>query len=67
MKLINLKLSDTFLEKIDETAKEFHYHNRTEFIRAAIREKIEQLNFMQNENEFNVKDNIEKIKPEYTG
>lgn len=39
--MITVKLEDTFLKNIDETVKKEGYQNRTEFIRAALREKIE--------------------------
>jgi len=39
--MISLKLEKTFLEDIDCTAKNQNYQNRTEFIRSALREKIE--------------------------
>ena len=40
--MITVKLEDTFLKNIDETVKKEGYQNRTEFIRAALREKIEE-------------------------
>lgn len=39
--MITLKLDKKFLKDIDSTVKQKHYHNRTEFIRAALREKLE--------------------------
>ncbi len=39
--LISLKLEKNFLKEIDKTAKENNYHNRTEFIRSALRKKID--------------------------
>ena len=41
--MISLKLEDTFLKSIDEVVKIHSYHNRTEFIRNALREKIEEI------------------------
>ncbi len=40
--MITLKLEQKFLEEIDKVVRSLHYHNRTEFIRNALREKIEQ-------------------------
>ena len=39
--MITLKLEETFLKEIDETTKKERYHNRTEFIRNALREQID--------------------------
>jgi len=39
--MITLKLEDKFLKEIDRIAKENHYHNRTEFIRNALRDQLE--------------------------
>lgn len=39
--MITLKLEQKFLTDIDNTVKQCRYHNRTEFIRQALREKIE--------------------------
>lgn len=41
MALITLNLESGFLKTIDQQVKQAHYHNRTEFIREALREKIE--------------------------
>ena len=41
MKLLTFKISKSLLEEMDQTHKDHHFSNRTEFIRAAIREKIE--------------------------
>ncbi|MBN1385673.1 ribbon-helix-helix protein, CopG family [Candidatus Woesearchaeota archaeon] len=38
--MITLKLDREFLRDIDEMVKHRHYHNRTEFIREALREKL---------------------------
>ncbi len=40
--MITLKLEDKFLEEIDKIVKSEAYKNRTEFIRAALREKVDQ-------------------------
>ncbi|MBI4440287.1 ribbon-helix-helix protein, CopG family [Candidatus Woesearchaeota archaeon] len=39
--MITLKLDDTFLKEIDQAVKANRYQNRTEFIRNALREKLE--------------------------
>jgi len=41
LKLITLKLPEEMIEAIDELVKMGIYTNRSEFIRAAIREKLE--------------------------
>ncbi len=41
--MITVKLENTFLEGIDDIVKKEGYQNRTEFIRAALREKIEEV------------------------
>ncbi|MFA5796956.1 MAG: ribbon-helix-helix domain-containing protein [Candidatus Woesearchaeota archaeon] len=40
--MITLKLEDKFLEEIDKIVKSEAYKNRTEFIRTALREKVDQ-------------------------
>lgn len=40
--MITLKLERNFLRDIDATVKKQNYQNRTEFIRNALRDKIEQ-------------------------
>ena len=39
--MITLKLDDMFLKEIDSIVEKQGYHNRTEFIRNALREKVE--------------------------
>lgn len=41
--MITLKLDDVFLNDVDRLIKNEGYQNRTEFIRNAIREKIEEI------------------------
>jgi len=41
--MITLKMDNVFLEDIDNTIKKEGYQNRTEFIRAALRDKIEEV------------------------
>lgn len=45
--LITLKLNRNFLKEVDTIVKKQKYHNRTEFIRAALREKMEQARLEQ--------------------
>jgi metal-responsive CopG/Arc/MetJ family transcriptional regulator len=42
MKLINLNLRDDVVAEMDAVVKEFGFSNRTEFIRASIRERMEE-------------------------
>lgn len=39
-KTIMLNLDSEFLKEIDQIAKKAHYHNRTEFIRQALRKGV---------------------------
>ncbi len=39
--MITLKLEESFLKKIDAVVEKENYQNRTEFIRNALREKLE--------------------------
>lgn len=41
--MITLKLEDNFLKKVDKYVKNNNYHNRTEFIRDAMRDKLKNL------------------------
>jgi Arc/MetJ-type ribon-helix-helix transcriptional regulator len=40
--MITLKLNDKFLKDIDKIVKKENYQNRTEFIRNALRKKVEE-------------------------
>jgi len=40
--MISMKLEDSFLKAIDSVVKKEGYQSRTEFIRTALREKIDQ-------------------------
>ncbi len=40
---IMFKLEDKFLKEIDSIVKQKKYHSRTEFIRSALREKVEEV------------------------
>jgi metal-responsive CopG/Arc/MetJ family transcriptional regulator len=42
MKLINLNLRDDVVAEMDAVVKDFGFSNRTEFIRATIRDRIEE-------------------------
>ncbi len=41
--MITVKIDNEFLKDVDEIVKKEKYQNRTEFIRAALREKIDEL------------------------
>ena len=41
--MITVKMEDKFLKEVDSVVKKEGYQNRTEFIRNALREKIEQV------------------------
>ena len=40
--MITLKLEESFLREVDEMVSRTSYHSRTEFIRQAMREKLEE-------------------------
>lgn len=44
MEIITLKLDETMLHNMDTSLKKHNFSTRTEFIRDAIREKLEELN-----------------------
>jgi len=41
--MITVKLDNQFLEEVDKVVKSAGYHNRTEFIRNALREKLDEI------------------------
>lgn len=41
--LVTFKMEHNFLEDVDKTAKSAGFQNRTEFIRNALREKVEEV------------------------
>jgi len=41
--LVTFKMDHEFLEDVDKTSKGAGFQNRTEFIRAALREKVEEV------------------------
>ncbi|MFH2020417.1 MAG: ribbon-helix-helix domain-containing protein [archaeon] len=45
--LVTFKMEQGFLEDVDITAKTAGFQNRTEFIRAALREKVEEVKLKQ--------------------
>ena len=45
--MITVKLDDTFLKQIDNVVETQGYQNRTEFIRNALREKVEEVKLKQ--------------------
>jgi Arc/MetJ-type ribon-helix-helix transcriptional regulator len=45
--LVTFKMEDNFLEDVDATVKIGGFQNRTEFIRTALREKVEDLKLKQ--------------------
>ena len=45
--MITVKLDDTFLKQIDKVVETQGYQNRTEFIRNALREKVEEAKLKQ--------------------
>jgi len=56
MKLVNIKLSEDLLTQMDGIYAQFGYSNRTEFIRNALREKVE---------EYKLKQDIKKLRKAY--
>jgi len=47
IELVTFKMEHEFLEDVDETVKNAGFQNRTEFIRAALREKVEEVKLKQ--------------------
>lgn len=45
--LVTFKMEHDFLEEVDRTAKSAGFQNRTEFIRNALREKVEEVKLKQ--------------------
>jgi len=45
--LITFKMEHTLRAEVDETAKSAGFQNRTEFIRAALREKVDEVKLKQ--------------------
>ena len=45
--LVTFKAEHTFLKEVDQTSKSAGFQSRTEFIRAALREKIDEVKLKQ--------------------
>lgn len=45
--LVTFKMEHDFLEEVDQTVKSAGFQNRTEFIRNALREKVEEVKLKQ--------------------
>lgn len=45
--MITLRMNNSFLKEIDRVVKKENYQNRTEFIRNALREKIDSVKYKQ--------------------
>lgn len=45
--LVTFKMEHEFLKDVDQTAKSAGFQNRTEFIRAALREKVDDVKLKQ--------------------
>ncbi|MBI4919076.1 hypothetical protein HY837_04040 [archaeon] len=43
MEIVSFKLQEVIIKQIDRVLKQFHFNNRTEFIREAIRSKLIEL------------------------
>jgi len=41
--LVTFKMDAKFLKEVDESVKKSNFENRTEFIRAALREKVDEI------------------------
>ncbi|MBI5064751.1 ribbon-helix-helix protein, CopG family [Candidatus Woesearchaeota archaeon] len=62
--MITLKLERKFLGEVDITAKRGNYQNRTEFIRAALRDKVDEQKLKQTMQELaHLKGKYKKEKP----
>lgn len=46
--LVTLKIDREFLKEIDATAKKNNYHSRTEFVREALRTKLDEIRLKNN-------------------
>lgn len=52
MEMVSLKLDENMLKTMDKSLRKHNFSTRTEFIRDAIREKLEELNREELMNEF---------------
>lgn len=64
MRLLTFKVTETLLKEMDRAKEEYHFANRTEFIRDAIREKIERHRMLQH---LSTKLEVATKRMEYTG
>jgi metal-responsive CopG/Arc/MetJ family transcriptional regulator len=59
--LITFKMDDKLLKEVDRTVKESGFHNRTEFIRNALREKVDEAKMKEAMKKFSyIKGSIKK-------
>jgi len=66
---MTFKISPSLKEEMDRIVGEHHFSNRTEFIRTAIREKIEKcktVHFISKNKPKGIKDTSHRVR-EYTG
>lgn len=52
MEMVSMKLDTEMLSAVDKSLQKFHYSTRTEFFRAAIREKLDELRRQELAEEF---------------
>jgi Arc/MetJ-type ribon-helix-helix transcriptional regulator len=45
--MITVKMDNRFLEEVDSAVEKGHYQNRTEFIRSALRDKLEDIQYQE--------------------
>jgi metal-responsive CopG/Arc/MetJ family transcriptional regulator len=45
VEMISMKLEDKFLKEIDSVVEKSNFQNRTEFIRQALREKVDRIKY----------------------
>ena len=45
--MITVKMDNRFLEEVDNAVEKGHYQNRTEFIRSALRDKLENIQYQE--------------------
>ncbi|HLC22566.1 MAG TPA: ribbon-helix-helix domain-containing protein [Candidatus Nanoarchaeia archaeon] len=67
MKLMTFKLSESLLDALDKATEDFHFASRTEFIRAAIRDKIDHCHEKRAQHGYPQSHTPEKKNMEYTG
>ena len=69
MRSVSLKIADPILEKIDMHLERHHFTTRTEFIRDALREKLEKLEKQRFDEELRTffRENKQELKQEVAG